>query len=374
MARARNIKPAFFQNPELVELRYEVRLLFIGLWTMADKSGRLEDRPKKIKMELFPADDIDIDSALSDLGASRFVRRYEVVRAKVFIDQENPINKDDFSKICSFGYETLKYKEDSSVFVFLKNEDLEAFLDIISDLGASRFAPRCEVEKIKVIQIVNFAKHQKPHHQEKDSELPSEPISEPVRTKVGVNPSDSLNLIPDRGLLIPDRGLLIEDAGLPEESADADLPIPHKKFSESHLSLAEELAEPVRAKRPKQKINIEQWADDVRKLNEIDGYTLEQIAWLWTWIQNHEDGDFRWGENILSPSKLRKSKDGLTYFEKCKGQAMKPRAETDQERRARIIAERNAALGFETPKQNSTYEAEYTKHEPDRFTAPKRNP
>jgi hypothetical protein len=43
MARARNIKPGFFANPELVELPFATRLLFIGLWTVADRAGRLED-------------------------------------------------------------------------------------------------------------------------------------------------------------------------------------------------------------------------------------------------------------------------------------------------------------------------------------------
>ena len=76
MARARNIKPGFFTNDELVELGFAVRLLFIGLWTIADKEGRLVDRPKKIKMEIFPADDVDIDASLSELQEKGFVRRY----------------------------------------------------------------------------------------------------------------------------------------------------------------------------------------------------------------------------------------------------------------------------------------------------------
>ena len=69
MARARNIKPAFFRNAELVELSFEARLFFIGLWTAADRDGRLEDRPKQIKMEIFPADSVDCDALLSDLAA-----------------------------------------------------------------------------------------------------------------------------------------------------------------------------------------------------------------------------------------------------------------------------------------------------------------
>lgn len=78
MARARNIKPGFFTNDELVELSFAVRLLFIGLWTIADKEGRLADRPKKIKMEIFPADDVDINASLGELQDKGFLRRYEV--------------------------------------------------------------------------------------------------------------------------------------------------------------------------------------------------------------------------------------------------------------------------------------------------------
>ena len=76
MARARNIKPGFFQNEELVELPFETRLLFIGLWTLADRAGRLEDRPKRIKMAVFPADDVDVNSGLDSLASAGFIVRY----------------------------------------------------------------------------------------------------------------------------------------------------------------------------------------------------------------------------------------------------------------------------------------------------------
>ena len=68
MARARNIKPGFFRNADLAELPIEARLLFIGLWTIADREGRMEDRPKQIKMELFPADSLDCDDLLDQLA------------------------------------------------------------------------------------------------------------------------------------------------------------------------------------------------------------------------------------------------------------------------------------------------------------------
>lgn len=82
MARSRNIKPGFFTNEELVELAMETRLLFIGIWTIADRDGRLEDRPKRIKMQVFPADDVDVDRSLNQLVESGFIQRYEVAGEK----------------------------------------------------------------------------------------------------------------------------------------------------------------------------------------------------------------------------------------------------------------------------------------------------
>jgi len=81
MARSRNIKPGFFANEYLAELDPYARLLFIGLWTMADREGRLEDRPKKIKGELFRFNpDVDVEKLLEDLHTSteKFITRYQV--------------------------------------------------------------------------------------------------------------------------------------------------------------------------------------------------------------------------------------------------------------------------------------------------------
>jgi hypothetical protein len=64
MARARNIKPGFFLNDELAECEPLARLLFAGLWCIADREGRLEDKPKRIKVEILPYDDCDIDYLL----------------------------------------------------------------------------------------------------------------------------------------------------------------------------------------------------------------------------------------------------------------------------------------------------------------------
>lgn len=82
MARSRNIKPAFFLNEELAEISPEGRLLFIGLWCLADREGRLEDRPKKIKAEIFPYENFDVDALLNELMSRHFIKRYCLGNAK----------------------------------------------------------------------------------------------------------------------------------------------------------------------------------------------------------------------------------------------------------------------------------------------------
>lgn len=79
MARARNIKPGLFSNEVIAELPAFDRLLFIGLWCLADREGRLEDRPKRIKMELFPCDTYDVSVGLCALSEHGFIERYQVL-------------------------------------------------------------------------------------------------------------------------------------------------------------------------------------------------------------------------------------------------------------------------------------------------------
>jgi hypothetical protein len=69
MARSRNIKPGFYKNEDLAECSVWARLIFPGLWMLADREGRLEDRPKRIKGELLPFDGQDVDSLLKELAA-----------------------------------------------------------------------------------------------------------------------------------------------------------------------------------------------------------------------------------------------------------------------------------------------------------------
>jgi len=148
--RARNIKPGFFKSEIIAELPFQTRLLFIGLWCYADKDGRFEWRPKKIKAEIFPYD-------------SR-----------------------------------------------LDNGELTVMLRLLNDRGKIK---HYLVDGVEYGWIPKFEKHQHPHHTEKGSELPEFKkefeingeltVKQPLNN--GYNPSDSLipdSLIPDS--LIPD--------------------------------------------------------------------------------------------------------------------------------------------------------------------------
>lgn len=143
MARSRNIKPGFFTSEQVAECTFAARLLFIGLWTLADREGRLEDRPRNIKMKLFPADNIDIPPLLDELERQNLIKRYH-------------------GKSC---------------------------------LGDNSEIPR-------YIQIDKFAKHQRPHPQEKPSELPA---PDDLEDEPGKNTIDREKVVAKRSdILIPD--------------------------------------------------------------------------------------------------------------------------------------------------------------------------
>ncbi len=104
MARARNIKPSFFSNDDLADINPLGRLLFIGLWTLADREGRLDDRPRRIKAEALPYDDCDVDALLNELHKHGFILRYEVGNDKFiqvvnFAKHQNPHVKESASSI-----------------------------------------------------------------------------------------------------------------------------------------------------------------------------------------------------------------------------------------------------------------------------------
>jgi hypothetical protein len=77
MARIRSVKPEFWIDEKVVEMGLASRLLFIGLWNFADDQGYIDDKPRRIKMQVFPGDDFDVEPLLDELVAAGLLVRYD---------------------------------------------------------------------------------------------------------------------------------------------------------------------------------------------------------------------------------------------------------------------------------------------------------
>ena len=76
MARKRYISPQFFEDEDMAQQPEAFQLAFIGLWCYADRDGRLEDRPKRLKTRIAPYSPIDMEQALTALARGGFIIRY----------------------------------------------------------------------------------------------------------------------------------------------------------------------------------------------------------------------------------------------------------------------------------------------------------
>ena len=81
MARIRTVKPELFKHEDLFEAeiasQLPLRLAFIALFTCCDRDGRFRWRPRRLKLDVFPYDDIDISCVLDALVTRGFIVKYE---------------------------------------------------------------------------------------------------------------------------------------------------------------------------------------------------------------------------------------------------------------------------------------------------------
>ena len=103
--RARSLKPSICDNELLGTADPFCTLLFERLWMMADREGRLEDRPKRIKAQAFPyRDGLDVEPMLVWLHDNGFIRRYiagsdRYIQVVKFLEHQSPHCKEAPSKI-----------------------------------------------------------------------------------------------------------------------------------------------------------------------------------------------------------------------------------------------------------------------------------
>lgn len=81
--RARNIKPGLCSNEILGAAEPIIQLLFACLPMIADRDGKIEDRPLRIKAAIFPYREVKIEPLLSWLEKNGFISRYECQGIKV---------------------------------------------------------------------------------------------------------------------------------------------------------------------------------------------------------------------------------------------------------------------------------------------------
>jgi hypothetical protein len=113
MARIRTIKPQFFTSEDVTAQSPLARLLFIGLFTECDRDGRVEDRPKTLKMRLLPEDECDVDALLWCLVDGGLIRRYEaggvnIIQVLKFDKHQKPHPKELPSTLPKEGHDRKK--------------------------------------------------------------------------------------------------------------------------------------------------------------------------------------------------------------------------------------------------------------------------
>lgn len=98
MPRSRNIKPGFFGSEQLGQCSCQARLLFAAFWTLADRSGRLEERPMKLRAYAFPFDPFsvaEVESWIDELERENLIERWRadgknIISVTNFLKHQNP--------------------------------------------------------------------------------------------------------------------------------------------------------------------------------------------------------------------------------------------------------------------------------------------
>ncbi len=80
MGKIRTVKPELFRHERLFEAEqhssFPLRLIFIGLFTVVDAEGRFRWRPRQLKLDILPYDEINFESALLSLVEFGFIKKY----------------------------------------------------------------------------------------------------------------------------------------------------------------------------------------------------------------------------------------------------------------------------------------------------------
>jgi hypothetical protein len=107
--RARNLKPSLFKNELLATSDPLYAWIFEGLWCLSDREGRLEDRPRRIHLEINAGRAYEgTEASLNWLAENGFILRYEhggarYIQVLQFKKHQNPHVREPASVIPAPG-------------------------------------------------------------------------------------------------------------------------------------------------------------------------------------------------------------------------------------------------------------------------------
>lgn len=269
MARIRTIKPEFWRSPSTASASPWARLLFIAMWNWADDHGRAEWTPRELLGFAFPH---DTESPCTDAEFPLLLAEVaDAFAVKFYINSGRR-----FYEIPSWDSHQKSERRTNTRFVTA--EDPESFSDQgIYDLIGNTYT----------------------------SGGNSAPAS--GETSVGTGEQGNIGTGEHR------------NRGTDSSSGTADaVPRPEVKY------LLDLLDDELRANGAKPTGSTKRNQDEMRRLLDIDGRTVEQVEACIRWCQS----DPFWKANILSASKLREKYDQLRL--KAQSQQQPRGARVDQ--------------------------------------------
>lgn len=299
MARARNIKPAIMDNEALAELPALTRLLFVYMWMLADREGRLEDRPKRIAAQALPYDRAaDIDEMLAALTAGGFIQRFTAAGKAVI--------------------QVVTFRKHQTPHGTEKDSDLPDADGLFSvhERGKNGYATGLVLLKDDLGTVVR--------------QVSNKPLTVKEHPDTGFTDS----LIPDSpnhdpGLADPSS----PGAGAPgggDEAGKAAKPRKKHGTEDDHKAVRWMFHLVLKVDATAKEPNWDAWANEMRLMREQDGRSHVEACELFKWA----NADTFWRANILSPAKLREQWQQLTLKRAATPQATKPALMSDEQRQA----------------------------------------
>lgn len=230
--RARSLKPGFFRNVSLAELPFGARILFEGLWCMADREGRLEEHHKRIVADIFPYDKrVPLESWLSGLDERGFILRYEIeghryIQIRKWTKHQQPHYKEGPSTlppspghtdslVQAFGVSAEQRQR-----ILLRDKGKCRHCGSDQDLSIDHVVSRVEGGSGDDSNLQTLCRR---CNSSKGGGRSSGGRSSPDdRSTIGQSSVNPDTRTPDSGLLTPDSGLLTPDSGLADRRRTPD--------------------------------------------------------------------------------------------------------------------------------------------------------